>query len=132
MTSLREQIVTLFVLALPTAAVAWTVTHEEIFREPREWCTAKSRSCRTLAARKVFYMFTCEYCLSHYVAAAFLWITRYQLLFDDWRGYVLAGFSLVWLANVYMSLFARLRLDIKEERLEISSAEARRRSNERR
>ena len=54
----------------------------------------------------------------------FLFITRYKLLFDDWRGYLIAGFSLVWVANVYMSLFGRLRLDIKEEKVEIAAAEA--------
>ena len=54
----------------------------------------------------------------------FLWVTRYHLMFDDWRGYVIAGFSLVWVANVYMSLFGRLRLNIKGERLEIRQAEA--------
>lgn len=41
----------------------------------------------------------------------------------DWRGNVLAGFSLVWIANVYMSLFGRLRLDIKHERDEIAVVE---------
>jgi hypothetical protein len=81
--------------------------------------------------RKFFYLFTCEYCFSHYVTAGFLAVTRYTLLFDDWRGYVIAGFSLVWLANVYMSLFGRLRLDIKEEKVEIEAAEAKVRRAER-
>jgi len=30
----------------------------------------------------------------------------------------------VWLANVYMSFFGRLRLEIKENRLEIAAAES--------
>ena len=51
-------------------------------------------------------------------------MTRYQLLYADWRGYVLSLFSLVWIANGYMSLFGRLRLDIREERLEIEQLEA--------
>jgi hypothetical protein len=47
----------------------------------------------------------------------FLVITRYTLLFDDWRGYPYHGFALVWVANVYMSVFGfYLRLDIREER----------------
>jgi hypothetical protein len=57
------------------------------------------------------------------VTALALFITRYRLLYDDWRGYVIAGFALVWIANVYMSLFGRLRLDIREERLEIEMQE---------
>ena len=123
----QRQLFSLFVLAIPIASIAWTVTHEEVFREAREWCAARSRSCQRLVERKLFYVFTCEYCFSHYVTALFLWIGDYKLLFDDWRGYLVAGFSLVWVANLYMSLFARLRLDIKEERLEISAAEARQR-----
>ena len=75
----------------------------------REWCVAKSKSGRRLYARKFFDLFTCEYCFSHYVTAVFLFITRYKLMFDDWRGYLVAGFSLVWLANVYMSLRILLR-----------------------
>jgi hypothetical protein len=47
-----------------------------------------------------------------------LYVTGYKLLFDDWRGFFVAGLSLVWVANVYMSLFGRLRLDIREERLD--------------
>jgi hypothetical protein len=56
--------------------------------------------------------------------AVVLYVTGYKLLFDDWRGFFVAGFSLVWVANVYMTLFGRLRLEIREERLEIAAAEA--------
>ena len=40
-----------------------------------------------------------------------------------WRGTLLAWFATVWVANIYMSLFARLRLDIKRERVEIKQEE---------
>src|ERR1035437_2052760 len=123
--TLGHQIVLLFVLPIPIASIVWTLTHEDVFREPRDWCTAKSKSCQRLFSRKFFYLFTCEYCLSHYVAVFFLFITRYTLLFDDWRGYLIAGFSMVWLANVYMSFFGRLRLEIRENVLEIAEAESR-------
>ena len=126
--TLQREIALLFVLPLPIACIAWTVTHEEVFREPRDWCAARSRTCQRLVSRKFFYLFTCEYCFSHYVTAVFLFITRYTLLFDGWRGYLIAGFSLVWLANVYMSLFGRLRLEIREERLDIAAAETRERA----
>jgi len=123
--TLNHQLVVLFVLAIPIACIAWTVTHEEVFREPREWCAGKSLCSKRWYSRKFFYLFTCEYCFSHYVTALFLFLTRYKLLFDDWRGYLVAGFSLVWVANIYMSLFGRLRLEIKEERLELAEAEKR-------
>lgn len=118
MPALRFQILELFLLAIPIACVAWTVTHEEVFREPREFCVRRSQNCRSWYERKFFYLFTCEYCFSHYIAAAFLIITRFKLLFPDWRGYLLAFFSLVWIANQYMSVYNRLRLDIKTEKLE--------------
>ena len=34
---------------------------------------------------------------------------------------IASGFSLVWVANFYMSLFGRLRLDIKHEGVEIAA-----------
>ena len=123
MDPLGSQVALLFVLAMPIACIAWTVTHEEIFREPREWCVKNSKVCRTLLQRKFFYLFTCEYCFSHWVTALALVVTRFHLVYPDWRGYLVAGFSLVWVANAYMSLFGRLRLDIREERLEIEDRE---------
>jgi len=115
---LRFQIVELFLLAIPIACIAWTFTHEEVFREPREYCKRRSQDCRRWYEQKFFYLFTCEYCFSHYIAAAFLIITRFKLLFADWRGYLIALFALVWIANQYMSIYDRLRLDIKAERIE--------------
>ena len=121
--TLGPQLVWLFVLAIPIACISWTVTHEELFREPRDWFAARIKSSRHLYSRKFFYVFTCEYCFSHYVAAFFLLITRYTLLFDDWRGYLVAGFSLVWVANIYMSFFGRMRLEIQEDRLAVDAGE---------
>jgi hypothetical protein len=115
---LVTQLTWLFVLALPVSTIAWTITHEEIFREPREWAEGRSRTAATLLARKFYYVCTCEYCFSHYVAAAVIALTQFQLLLADWRGYVLAWFSVVAVANLYMSLYGRLRVDIKSERLE--------------
>jgi hypothetical protein len=120
---MRDQVIELLILAMPVACISWTITHEEVFRELRNRCTDKSRSCRSLYQRKFFFIFTCEYCLSHYVTAALLILTGYKLLFDDWRGYLIAGFSMVWIANLYMSFFGRVRLEIKRERIELSSEE---------
>ena len=118
------QVLYLFIIAVPVASIAWTVTHEEVLREFREFCLAESKPCRHIYARKFFYLFTCEFLLSHYVAAVFLIITRYKLLFTDWRGYLIAGFSLGWVANVYMGLFGRIRLDLRKERAQIATEEA--------
>ena len=117
------QIIWLFVLAIPIACIAWTVTHEEIFREPRDYCVDKSMKCKTLLERKFFYLFTCEYCFSHYVTLFFIILTDYKLLIPDWRGYIIAGFSLIWIANVYMSIFNLLRQSIKKDKTEIKEIE---------
>ena len=114
---LTTQLIWLFVLAIPVACLAWTVTHEEVFREPRDYCIKKSESCKTIAERKFFYLFTCEYCFSHYVTIFILFISQFKLLLDNWAGYVIAGFSIVWIANFYMSLYAFIRIDIKKERI---------------
>jgi hypothetical protein len=120
---LSLQIIWLFLLAIPIAAISWTVTHEEIFREPRDYCLRRSEDNSSYGARKFFFVFTCEYCFSHYVTILFLALTGYKLLFDDWRGYLIGGFALVWVANQYMSLYAHLRLDIRKERVEIKHVE---------
>jgi len=117
------QIVWLLVLALPVACVAWTVTHEEVFREPREFCERRAEGCRSVLARKFFYLFTCEYCFSHYVSAALLFITRFHLLYYDWRGYFIAWLALVWIANIYMGVFGKVKLNVTKERAEIKKIE---------
>lgn len=118
METILIQIVTLFIIAIPVACIAWTVTHEEIFREPREFCNKKSEECNTILQRKFYYLFTCEYCFSHYVTAVFIFITGFKLLFDDWRGYLISFFAVVFIANVYMSLFGLLRQNLKSEKIE--------------
>lgn len=115
---IQYQIQTLFLLALPIACIAWTFTHEEIFKEPRNFCIKKSKECTTILKRKFFYLFTCEYCFSHYITLLFLIITKYHLLFSDWRGYLVAGFALVWISNVYMSLFGFIRVGMKREKMD--------------
>jgi len=115
---LGTQVVWLFVLALPIASISWTVTHEEIFREPREEFKQQSERAPNLLRRKFYYVWTCEYCFSHYVTAFFLIITRYKLLFDDWRGYLIAFFALPFIANVYMGLYAQTKLEARKNRMQ--------------
>jgi hypothetical protein len=121
--SLYTQLIYLFVLAIPVACISWTITHEEVFKEPREFCALHSRKNRYLLLRKFFYMLTCEYCFSHYITVVVLIITQFYLLYPDWRGYVIAGFSIVWVANIYMSLFYLLRQGIKKEKVTIEEIE---------
>ncbi len=115
---ISQQLIYLFILAIPIACIAWTVTHEEVFREPREFCAKKSKECSSLYQRKFFYLFTCEYCFSHYVTAIILLITDFKILYDDWRGYLISFFALVWIANLYMTIFGIMRQSLKVEKLE--------------
>lgn len=117
------QVAWLLILGIPVACIAWTVTHEEVFREPRQYCQRECNEARSVLRRKFFYLFTCEYCFSHYVSAGVLLVVRYKLLYQDWRGYFVAFFALVWVANQYMSIYNRLRLDIKHEQVEIKAEE---------
>ena len=117
------QILWLLILAIPIACISWTVTHEEIFREPREYCLRQSQIDKPLLKRKFFFMFTCEYCFSHYVTILFLFITHFTLLIHAWPGYIISGFALVWVSNIYMSLFGLIRQNIKKEKTEIEVLE---------
>ena len=123
MPPLGLQVAWLFVLAIPVACAAWTITHEEIVREPREYCIDQSLHARRWYRRKFFYLFTCDYCFSHYVAAFFVFLTQFTLLLPGWRGYFIAWLAVVWVANQYMGVFNRLRLVIKGESVEIKVKE---------
>jgi len=115
---LSTQVRDLFLLPLAIACISWTITHEEVFKEPRELCVKKSKESKSFVIRKFYYLFTCEYCFSHYITIFILVISHYHLLFPDWRGYLIGGFSLVWIANIYMSLFGLVRVGMKKEKME--------------
>jgi len=123
MPSIGEQIFWLLILGIPIACIARTVVYEEVFREPREWCKDKSERCSRLLQRKFFYVFTCEYCFSHWVTLLFLILMRFKMLLPDWRGYVISFFALVFVANAYLNLYARLRVDITSEKKDIERKE---------
>ena len=108
-----DQIFWLLMIATAVASVAWTVTQEEIFREPREYFAGQSKHAKSFLVRKFSYMMTCEYCFSHWVTIFFLFVTGFRLIFDDWRGYLLSFFVTAWTANQIMSLYRRLRVVIK-------------------
>lgn len=114
---IETQIFWLVILSIVVACIAWTVTQEEIFGEWREYCKDRCENCGSLFKRKFYYVFTCEYCFSHWTTLAVLFLTGFQLLIEDWRGYILAFFAIPWLANLMMSVYRRLRVGIKHENL---------------
>lgn len=124
-----NQVAALFIIAIPVACLAWTVTHEEIFSELKNYCLKRKNESKSVLRRKFFYLFTCEYCFSHYVTALMLIITKYHLLYTGWKGYFVAFFSLVWIANIYMSIYGRIRVTLKKEKLEADMIEEERNNN---
>ena len=124
-----NEIAALFILSVPVACMSWTITHEEIFSEMKNYCLRCSNESKNIIKRKFFYLFTCEYCFSHYVTALMLIITKYHLLYDDWKGYLVGGFSIVWIANIYMSIYGRIRVNLKKERIEADLIEEEKKNN---
>ncbi|HEX6280409.1 MAG TPA: hypothetical protein VFZ49_10410 [Pyrinomonadaceae bacterium] len=111
--SITDQVFWLLVIAAMVASISWTFTQEEIFREMREYFAGRSKRVKSMLVRKIFYMPTCEYCLSHWVTLAAIAITGFRMIFDDWRGYLLSFFVTAWTANFMMSIYRHLRVEIK-------------------
>ena len=126
---LSNEIAALFILSVPVACISWTVTHEDIFSELKDYCVKCSHESKNVVRKKFFYLFTCEYCFSHYITALMLIITKYHLLYEDWKGYLVAGFSIVWIANIYMSIYGRIRVNLKKEKIEADMIEEEKKNN---
>ena len=54
------------------------------------------------------------------LGAFWLW-----MLLADWRGYLIAWLTTVAVSNVYLAAYARLRVEIRKERVESQEAEKR-------
>ena len=108
-------------LALPMACVSWTVTHEEVFREPREFCKDGAGAMQAGGDAEILLPVHMRVLLFALCDAVLPAITRFTLLYAGWRGYLISWFALVWVANVYMSVFNRLRLEIKHENVKIAT-----------
>jgi hypothetical protein len=122
--NLGEQLMRGMLLAIPVACLAWTITQEEVFHELREILKAyQERHKDSLWRRKLAYLPTCPYCFSHYVAALFIWLFHFKMLADDWRGYAVSLFSLVLLANAYLTAYQWLRAALRAGRARADEAE---------
>lgn len=124
MNTVEPTFVNALLLALPIGCVSWTVTNEEIFRDMREHLSGVCNRTDSLLLRKLCYLPTCHYCFSHWVTLLFLCITGFKLMFPDWRGYVVGGFTLVMITNVYLTLYNILRVILRTLKAQAEHVEA--------
>jgi hypothetical protein len=103
----------LLLLPLAVACISWTVTKEEIFHEWRTYCQQRSKQANSILVRKFFYLFTCEYCFSHWVALFMVGLTGYRLLLPDYRGLIVAVFAVIMIANFYMTIYSLIRASLR-------------------
>ncbi len=117
----------LFYYAAVVAVLVRSITKEEITREPRRWLSDFAHDRRhNRVLRKLAYMPTCEFCCSFWVTLILLaGVFQFGLIFDDWRGYFVSIFTVMAVANVYMSLFDYLRVDLRKERAVAENDESR-------
>jgi hypothetical protein len=112
-----SQIAFALILSIPVACITWTITQEEIFHEMRERLAGyQARHRHSWWRRKPAQLITCPYCTSHYVAGALIGLLRFRMLVEDWRGYVISLFTLVLLANVYITFYHLLRVGLRWSR----------------
>lgn len=119
-----NQIAFALILSIPVACITWTVTQEELFAElRRSLAHFQSRYSDSWWRRQIAYAPTCPYCFSHYVAATLVALLHFRMLADDWRGYLVSLFSLVLIANVYITVYHLLRVGLRWERSLANRAE---------
>lgn len=103
------------IIAGMVAVFSWASTKEEIFKDIREECFKKWCKNKNLPylVRKVCYIPTCEYCFSFWFTLSMCFVFQHQLCYNDWRGHILAH-GVTWgLAVLYMSIYQRIRVDIR-------------------
>ena len=113
--TIHYQFIYLFIMALPIQTAFRGPLHVRKCSVNQEIIVRKNQNNANLFLRNFFIYLLAKYCFSHYIALLFLIITRYHLLYNNWRGYIVSFFALVWIANIYMSLFGLVRVGMKKE-----------------
>lgn len=112
-------------LAAPVACIAWTVTREEIFKGFRDTLNDyQKRHADSLWRSKLAYLPTCPFCFSHYVAAVFVALFQFKMLSTSFTGYVASLFTVVLIANVYISAYNLLRVQLRSAQAAADREEA--------
>ncbi|NJK93224.1 MAG: hypothetical protein HC904_16270 [Blastochloris sp.] len=138
---MMESLGFLAVLAIPVALCTWTITQTEIFRRVREgmqnWAKRypDPKTGSPLAGPALLaYLPTCYYCTSHYVGEAFMvlaWLggsplSLLKLGYTSLWGLVIASFTLIAIANLYLTGFNLFRVVLRNVQALADFNEARR------
>jgi hypothetical protein len=112
--------------------VSWTIAKEEVFRPLREPCERFTEGeyvfrgflwVLEAISRKLAYIPTCEYCTSVWITGATLYLTRFSMLYEGWRGYAIAEFFIAGLANIGMRWFSRQGVENEKDKKIIKKVE---------
>jgi hypothetical protein len=92
---------TVIYLSIVTASISFTVTETKIFKPLREWLKKKSSFLEDL--------FSCGYCLGHWVAFVLVAIYKPKL-FEFWwlLDYFLTAIVIAWLSGIQWALMCWL------------------------
>ncbi len=95
---------TAFVIALPVAYLAWTISREEITRNARDWVM------RTIGSDpigfKLAYLVRCGFCLSPWLALLLCWLVDFRLFGDGILSLLLTSLAVAWLSAYLQACLA--------------------------
>ena len=126
-------------LALSIGVISWIIAKEEIFRPIRDPCKKFTEGeyfflkkihspwyyyvpftpliIAEAICRKLAYIPTCEFCTSVWVTAFFLWkVTSLRIGEGYYPALLVTEFALVGLANLFMNLYSRIRVEITKDK----------------
>lgn len=109
----------LLLLSIAVATTTWTITNEDIFKTFRRNCAhLADRPDLPIVWRKLCYIFTCGYCLSHWMTVVWFLVFMESWRLIDWPSRLVYAFVVIAVANVWMTGYALLRTKLKRERTE--------------
>ena len=133
-----EDLIKVILHALPVACVAWTLTHEEIFRDLWESCGefakehkekldylrrnrktavySRRKALKHWLGHKVCFLFTCEFCVSVWVTILLLLVSDFRVQYNGLLGFLVTGFGVVMAANLMMTRYQLWRVEIRKDR----------------
>ncbi len=95
---------TAFVLALPVAYLAWTISREELTRNARDWTMRKIGGHPI--GYKLAYLVDCGYCLSPWISLPLCWFLDFRLFGEGIVSLLLTSLAVAWLSAYLQAVLA--------------------------